>query len=169
MEIKTDQTTSFVVRFTQKIYDDDKGEPQVQWRGRISHVQGGEYKSFTDFEDVIAFIQEKLAALTLQSTLDKTAEEQEGILSKSFEIWNRMRKEGPKMVLDAIKDPKKQVAHFQEQITQVGDELSQKIELDTWRNATKADVKNVLDRIDRLTGAVNSLQNKLNQFENKLG
>lgn len=161
------QTTSFVVRFTQKIFDDEKGEPNVQWRGNISHVQGGDQKKFTDFQDAVAFIQTKLADLTLESTGDKSKEEQEGILAKSFEMWKKMATEGPKMVIEAIKDPKKQVAQFQDQIIQVQDEISHKIEFDDWRSATKSDYKHVMDALEYITLEVAKLNGKVDELSKK--
>ena len=50
MSPKKDETASFMLRFTQKIFNSESGEPQVQWRGNIRHVQGGEEKRFSDFD-----------------------------------------------------------------------------------------------------------------------
>ncbi|MFN4147866.1 MAG: hypothetical protein ACK4GN_18745, partial [Runella sp.] len=44
MATKKEETASFVLRFTQKIYNNEQGEPQIQWRGSIRHVQGGDEK-----------------------------------------------------------------------------------------------------------------------------
>ena len=52
MATKKQETASFMVRFSQKIYDDESGLSNVQWRGKISHVQGGEAKNFVDFEEL---------------------------------------------------------------------------------------------------------------------
>ncbi len=51
-----------MVRFNQIIFEED-GESKVQWRGKVSHVQGGEDKSFSDFNDAVKFIQERLAQI----------------------------------------------------------------------------------------------------------
>ena len=67
----TGETASFVIRFTQKIYQNDKGESDVQWRGNIRHVQGGDEKNFSQFNDVVTFLQEKLADLTIIAMEDK--------------------------------------------------------------------------------------------------
>jgi hypothetical protein len=158
-------TASFMLRFTQKIFEDDQGEANVQWRGKISHVQGGDEKSFSQFEEAISFIQEKLANLTLKTTADKTKEEQEGILSKSFDIWKKMAMNTPKMVMDAIKDPKSQVAQIREQIEDVGEEIGQKLEIDTWRAATKSDVKLVMDEISKLSAEVSKLNKRLDKIK----
>ena len=135
-------TASFVLRFTQKVFQDEQGEHDVQWRGKIEHVQGGEELRFANVEEALTFIQGKLRDLTIQATEDKTPEEQQGILSKSFELWRRMAKDAPKMVRETIKDPMKQVAQIQSQIQEVGDTIGQRIneridkasnDLDEWR------------------------------------
>ena len=104
MASKKDETASFVIRFTQKIFENKKGEPEVQWRGNVRHVQGGDEIRFSKFEDVTTFVQNKLAELTVQALEDKTPEEQKGILSKSFDLWKKMAFEAPKKVIDTIKD-----------------------------------------------------------------
>lgn len=167
MSKKADQTASFVVRFTQKIFQEN-GEDKVQWRGKISHVQGDEQQNFTDFHDAISFIQEKLAALTLQATEDKSPEEQDGILTKSFEIWKKMAQATPKMIFDTLKDPKKQVAHIQDQIqdqiTQVSEEISSKVEIDQWRNATKSDFKKVMESLKTMSKEIKQLNEKIDRL-----
>ena len=70
MTKKPDQTASFIVRFNQKIFEEN-GEHNVQWRGKVSHIQGGEDQNFTDFNDVLVFMQEKLADLTQKATKDE--------------------------------------------------------------------------------------------------
>ena len=41
---------SFVLRFTQDLYEDEAGEPRVRWRGHIRHVQSDADARFTDDE-----------------------------------------------------------------------------------------------------------------------
>jgi hypothetical protein len=167
MSKKVDQTASFMVRFTQKIFQEN-GEDKVQWRGKISHVQGDEQQNFTDFQDAIGFIQEKLALLTLQATEDKSPEEQDGILAKSFDIWKKMAQSAPKMIIDTLKDPKKQVAHIQDQIqdqiTQVSEEIGAKVEIDQWRNATKADFKKVMETMMIMSKEIKQLNDKIDRL-----
>ena len=153
MATKKDETASFVLRFTQKIYQNEQNEPQIQWRGNMRHVQSGEEKNFSKFDEVVQFIQGTLTDLTVQATEHKSPEEQKGILSKSFDLWKRMAIDTPKMVLESIKDPKKQAHHIQEQIQeqiqerfhQVGDAFNQKLEdvrekleVDEWRRDRKS-------------------------------
>lgn len=164
MAKNSDQTASFLVRFTQKIYKDEQGESNVQWRGKISHVQGGDQKSFVDFEKALQFIQEKLSELTISSIDDKPKEEREGLLVKSFDIWKKMAKTYPKMVIEAIKDPKAQVSQIQEQITQVGEEIGQKIEIDSWRAASKNDYKSMMAAMTAMASQIEQLNEKLDKL-----
>ena len=60
MSVKKEETASFMLRFTQKIFHSDNGEPQIQWRGNIRHVQGGDETRFSEFDEVVTFIQSKL-------------------------------------------------------------------------------------------------------------
>ena len=162
-----DQTASFMVRFTQKIYDDSEGNSQVQWRGKISHVQGGDQESFVEFTDAVSFIQSKLSDLTKKATSDRTPEEQEGILAKSLDIWKKISTTGAKMAIETIKDPRKGVAQLQEQISQVGEDISQRIEIDEWRGATKSDFRNIMESLRMMQNEIRSLHEKVDQIQKK--
>ena len=86
MTKKQEQTASFMVRFNQQIFE-EKGESSVQWRGKISHIQDGEEQRFTDFNDALSFMQQKLAELTEEATKHESSEKQETILDKSLSIY----------------------------------------------------------------------------------
>lgn len=165
MATKKDETASFVLRFTQKVFKNEAGEPQVQWRGNIRHVQGGEEKRFSEFESAVKFMQAKLADLTISAMEDKSPEEQKGILAKSFDLWKRMATEGPKMVMETLKDPKAGVEHLREEVTQavqeqreqVEDFVSSRLDPDAWKPATKADLRTLMQSITKLSNEVASL------------
>ncbi len=171
MSTKKDETASFMLRFTQKIFNNEAGEPEVQWRGNIRHVQGGDEQRFSQFDEVVSFIQSKLADLTIQAMEDKPIEEQKGILSKSFDLWKKMALEGPKMVMETIKDPKKGVAHIQDQIQdqihQVKDEITQKLEIDTWKRASKSDYNQIMQKLSDISNEVVALNNKVEKLSKK--
>ena len=164
MSEKKEETASFVLRFTQKIFESENGDPQIQWRGHIRHVQTGEETRFTDFGDANQFVQSKLSTLTIQAVEHKSMEEQEGIMAKSIGFWKKVALAAPKLVLDSIKDPKKQVAQIQEQIQdqiqQVGESLGQKLEIDDWRASSKSDFKTIVAMLEKLTAEVQSLKKK---------
>jgi hypothetical protein len=171
--MKKDETASFVLRFTQKVFNNDSGEPQVQWRGNIRHVQGGTEANFSEFDDAVQFIQGKLADLTITAMENKSPEEQKGILAKSFDLWKRMAVASPKMVMDTLKDPKAGVGQIQEQVTQavqeqvqavqegmgqVEDFVTTRIDADAWKPATKADLKMMMDAITHLSNEIKALK-----------
>lgn len=179
MPAKTAETASFVLRFTQKIFQNEQQESEVQWRGNIRHVQGGEEKRFSEFKDVVNFIQEKLTDLTIQAMEEKSPEEQKGILSKSFDLWKRMSLTYPKMVMDTIKDPKAGVEQIQEevnqqfsqvkeevnqQINQVKDTLTSRLDPDMWKPATKNDIQQMMKAIEQLSQDVHTLNSKVEKL-----
>ena len=158
------QTTSFVVRFTQNIFKNDNDESDIQWRGSISHVQSDEKVNFVEFQDALEFMRHILENTTRESIGNQPEEDQEGLVTKSIELWKKMALSGPKMVLDAIKDPKGQMAHLQDQISQVGDEISQRVELDTWRSATKSDFNKLFDLLGKLNDRIENLEGKVDNI-----
>lgn len=160
MAKKADQTASFMVRFNQIIFEED-GESKVQWRGKVSHVQGGEDKSFSDFNDAVKFIQERLAELTIEATKDKSPEQQHSLLKKSFSLWKTVAKEGPKVFMDTIKDPRKQVSNLQDQISHFGEDLMDKVPIDEWRNASRSDFNSIKEALSDLTEEIKNLNAKV--------
>ncbi|MGD8751188.1 MAG: hypothetical protein PVG14_07185 [Anaerolineales bacterium] len=93
---------SFLIRFTQDLWEDDQGEPRVQWRGRINHVQGDEEQSFTDFSEVVEFIQQHLTQLTLDSIPKDGQMDQEKTLHESFKLWERFASSYTDLMFDAM-------------------------------------------------------------------
>ena len=163
MAKKADQTASFMVRFNQIIFEEE-GEPKVQWRGKVSHVQGGEDQSFSDFNDAVKFIQERLADLTIEATKDKSPEQQDSLLKKSFSLWKTVAKEGPKVIMDTIKDPRKQVSNLQDQISHLGEDLMHKVPIDEWSYASKSDFNSIKESISALTDEMKNLNAKVDEI-----
>ncbi|MGD2158294.1 MAG: hypothetical protein PVG14_15500 [Anaerolineales bacterium] len=93
---------SFLIRFTQDLWEDEQGEPRVQWRGRINHVQGDEEQSFTDFSEVVEFIQQHLTQLTLDSIPKDGQMDQEKTLHESFKLWERFASSYTDLMFDAM-------------------------------------------------------------------
>lgn len=160
MAKQADQTASFMVRFNQIIFEEN-GESKVQWRGKVSHIQGGDDQSFSDFNDAVRFIQEKLADLTLEATKDESQEEQESLLKKSFSLWKTVTKEGSSFIMETLKDPKKQVANIQDQISEFGEDLKDKVKIDEWRNASRSDFNAIKDSISQLADEMKKLNAKV--------
>ncbi|MEL6305452.1 MAG: hypothetical protein AAFU57_13495 [Bacteroidota bacterium] len=160
MAKKAAETASFMMRFTQKIYE-EHGESKVQWRGNVSHVQGGEDLNFSDFKDAVSFIQEHLTDLTREATNDRSSEEQENILMKSFSLFKTVAATGPKILKETLKDPRKQVANLQDQLSEYGEELLEKVPLDQWRNASKSDFLSIQESLAELSQSVALLTEKV--------
>jgi len=170
--MSNNETASFMVRFTQKIFEDKTGNKDVQWRGRISHIQGGDQQAFTDFQDALTFMQDHLAEMTIKNTEHVAPEEQDNLLLKSFDMWKKIAKSAPQMVIETIKDPAKQVANIQKQINTVREEVEQRIaeplatmkEIDSWRSATKSDFKSVMEELSRVSGQMAELNKKVDKL-----
>ncbi len=170
MSKNNEQNASFMVRFNQKIFEEN-GEAKVQWRGKITHVQDGEDKRFTNFNDALVFMQKKLAEVTEHATRHESSEKQDNIIEKSFSMWKTLKDVGPKMLKDTIKDPKKQFANFQEQLQDqmftIGEEISEKVQIDQWRNASRSDFNQIQNQITELSNQVTTLSKKIDQLNTK--
>lgn len=171
MAEKKEENASFVLRLSQKIYKTENGESQIQYRGSIRHVQTGDEKRFSNFDGATAFVQSKLSDLTMKAVEDHPEEEQKGLISKSFDFWKKMASATPKLVLDSIKDPKKQVAQFQDQLQeqfhQLGDAIGQKIDIDDILGSSKSDSRKILQLLSQLTEKVEALNEKVDVLAKK--
>lgn len=167
---KQEQNASFMVRFNQQIFEEN-GEPNVQWRGKVTHVQDGDEKRFTDFNDALTFMQEKLAELTEKATKHEEQEQQENIIEKSLSMWKTIKDVGPKVIRDTIKDPKKQFSQFQEQvqdqISNISEEISEKVQIDQWRKASRSDFQKMQDQIESLSSQIQTLATKIDSINKK--
>lgn len=161
---KQEQTASFMVRFHQQIFEEN-GESKIQWRGKVTHVQDGDEKRFSDFKDALAFMQQKLNILTEEATKHQSSEEQENILQKSLSMWKTIKDVGPKVLRDTLKDPKKQFHQFQDQIqdqfTTISEEISEKVQIDQWKNASKSDFNKIQNQIAELSSEIKKLSKKI--------
>jgi gas vesicle protein len=170
MTKKQEQTASFMVRFHQQIFEEN-GEPKIQWRGKISHVQDGDEKRFSDFNDALNFMQTKLALLTEAATKHETPEKQESILDKSLSMWKTLKDVGPKVLRDTLKDPKKQFTHFQDEIQDkisvFGEEISEKVQINEWRNASRSDFNKIQNQIENLATEMKKLSTKMDAINKK--
>jgi hypothetical protein len=170
MTKKQEQTASFLVRFQQRIFEEN-GESEVQWRGKISHVQDGEEQRFSDFNDALSFMQQKLAELTEEATKHESSEEQESIIHKSLSMWKTIKDVGPKVIRNTLKDPKKQFTHLQDEIQDkiitIGEEISEKVHIDQWRNASRSDFNKIQSQIAALSAEIQKLSTKFDTIKKK--
>jgi len=170
MKKKQEQTASFMVRFNQQIFEDN-GESKIQWKGKISYVQNGDEKRFSDFNDALIFMQQKLGELTEEATKHQTSEEQESIIHKSLSMWKTIKDVGPKVFRDTLKDPKKQFTHLQDEIQgkihTIGEEISEKVHIDQWRNASRSDFNTIQKQIETLSSEIKKISTKIDSIKNK--
>jgi len=170
MTKKQEQTASFLVRFQQRIFEEN-GESEVQWRGKISHVQDGEEQRFSDFNDALSFMQQKLGELTEEATKHESSEEQESIIHKSLSMWKTIKDVGPKVIRNTLKDPKKQFTHLQyeiqDKIITIGEEISEKVHIDQWRNASRSDFNKIQSQIAALSSEIQKLSTKFDTIKKK--
>lgn len=169
MATRKEETASFMLRFTQKIFNGKDGAHEVQWRGNIRHVQSGAESKFIEVEEALAFIQSNLEELTKKAIIDKSPEEQKGILSKSFGIWKRVTSEAPKIVMETLRDPLKQAEYVQGQIQDrlgnVKDELGKKLDLDNVLGSLGRNNDKVLEKLDSLSKEIAALNKKVDQLK----
>ncbi len=170
MNKKQEQNASFMVRFNQQIFEENE-EAKIQWRGKITHVQDGDEKRFSDFNDALVFMQNKLASLTEEATKYESSEKQESILDKSLSMWKTIKDVGPKVIRDTLKDPKKQLSHLQDEIqdkiTIIGDEISEKVQINEWRNASRSDFNKIQNQIESLSTEIKKLSKKMDTLNKK--
>ena len=116
-------------------------------------------------------MQEKLANLTSEATKDQSSEEQDSILQKSLSMWKTMKTVAPQMIKETIKDPKKQISNIQDQlqdqISTLGEEIGEKVQIDQWRNASRSDFKKVQDSLSQLTREIKRLNSKVEALSKK--
>ena len=168
MTKKQEQNASFMVRFQQRIFEEN-GDSKIQWRGKITHVQDGAEKRFSDFNDALTFMQHKLGELTEEATKHESSEKQESILDKSLSMWKTIKDVGPKVIRDTIKDPKKQLSHLQDEIqdkiNNFGEEISEKVHINEWRNASRSDFNKIQNQIETLASAIEKLSQKVDTIK----
>lgn len=168
MSKKQEQTASFMVRFNQRIFEEN-GEQKVQWRGKISHIQDGDEKRFSDFNHALTFMQEKLSELTEEATKHQSTEVQENIVQKSLSMWKTIKDLGPKVIRDTLKDPKKQFSHLQDEIqdkiNSFSGEIGEKVQIDEWRNASRSDFNKIQNQIANLSEDLQVLAKKIDAIK----
>lgn len=179
MANKKEETASFVLRLSQKIFDSEEGDAHIQWRGNIRHIQTGDETRFTTFEEAQTFVQQRLTTLTMKAIEDKPEDEQKGIIYKSLDFWKKMANATPKIVLDSIKDPKKQAAYIQEQVQeqihQFSDAIGQKfeetigskIELDNIFHSSKSELKDIVSILHQMSQKIDSLTEQVDALSAK--
>jgi len=170
------ETASFLLRFTPKVFENEQGEADIQWRGTIKHVQDGEEKRFSDFEKAVDFMNEKLSDLTIEAVNTKSQEEEEddeGVISKGLNLWKQLARDAPKNMVDSFLNPKKGVENIQNQINQVGELINTKRSdtkklTEELRFASKADFKELLELYQQMSKDISKLAERVEEMNDKL-
>ena len=108
---------SFVLRFTQDIFADPSGDPRVQWRGHIRHVQSDEEFHFTELAEALHFLRKSLTQLTLDSSPQDDKPRQEKIMRESFKFWDDFAKSYSEMLVQAVEQTVKQTEALNKQMS----------------------------------------------------
>jgi hypothetical protein len=151
---------SFVVRFTQERWRDAQGEPHLQWRGHIRHVQGDEERSFTDAAEVIAFIQKHLTELTLNAIPGGSPMDQEKMMRESFKLWEQFAATYNSMMFEAMEKTIQQSEALKAQM----DEAVER-SLKAWKMPGQADQSQVVEALTKLSEQVAALTAKVEGLE----
>jgi hypothetical protein len=112
------EIASFVLRFTQDLWQDPHGEPRVEWRGQVRRVQDGEEIRFKDLSDAMSFIQESLLKLTMQCVPKDDKAYQEKAMQESLKFWEKFATGYTNMIVEAVQQSMKQSEAFQKQISE---------------------------------------------------
>lgn len=160
---KPHNIASFVLRFTQELWQDAQDQPHVRWRGHIRHVQGNEEERFTDFADAVTFMQQYLTRLTMDTLAGAEDMTQEKVFAESFKLWDQFASSYAKMMAQAMEQSLRQSEVFREQV----DEASKKV-LDAWRLPFQGDRSDLIKIIDQLQNQVQTLADKVESLEKQL-
>ncbi|MBI1882551.1 MAG: hypothetical protein HYR94_30625 [Chloroflexi bacterium] len=154
---------SFVLRFTQELWRDDNGEPHVQWRGHIRHVQGDEEDRFTDFAEAVSFIQRYLTQLTLEALAGGQSMSQEKVLRESFKVWEQFASSYADLMFEAMQRTVKQSEAFRDQLDQATERA-----LKVWHLPTQPNQGQLVEEIRLLQAQVQALTTKVENLEKTL-
>ncbi len=153
---KTHNIASFVLRFTQDLWQDMQGEPHVRWRGQIRHVQGDEEDRFTDFAEAVTFMQRYLTQLTMDTLSGDESMSQEKVFQESFKLWEQFASSYSDMMFQAMEQTIKQSEAFQEQTVK------------TWQLPIQPNQDQISEAFDKLQDQIKTLTNRVELLEKEL-
>ena len=166
MSVEHTGIASFVMRFAQHIWE-DQGEPHVQWRGKIRHVQGDEEIVFTDLTEALQFIQNHLTQLTINATSGKSPAERDKFLQESFKLWEHFAVTYSNMMFDAMERTFKQSEAARMQMGAAFEKAFQAWQLPQGERKPNTEDE-IIEVIDQLGGQVKALEEKVVMLEEKL-
>jgi hypothetical protein len=154
---------SFVLRLTQDFWRDTLGEPHVQWRGHIRHVQGDAETAFADFSEAVTFIQQHLAKITANALPGGSPMEQDKLMRESFKLWQQFAATYNDMMFAAMENALKQSDAIKQQM----DEAVAK-SLKAWNLPEQADQGQLAAALQSLQAQVQALAEKVERLEQSL-
>jgi hypothetical protein len=160
---KSHNVASFVLRFTQEMWQDTQGEPHVRWRGHIRHVQGDEEERFTDFAEAVTFIQRYLTELTADSFAGDEGASQEKVFNESFTLWEQFASSYSNMMFQAMEQTVKQSETVKEQL----DEATKQA-LSAWQLPGHPDQKKILEALNSIQAQMQTLTDRIEKLEKNL-
>ncbi len=160
---KPHNIASFLLRFTQELWQDTHGEPHVRWRGHIRHVQGNGEERFTDFADAVSFMQRYLTQLTIDTLSGAEELSQEKIFEESFKMWEQFASSYAKMMSQAMEQSVRQSEAFREQMDEAGKRV-----MDAWRLPFHAGEPDPTETLQQLQAQVEALSQKVETLEQQL-
>ena len=151
---------SFLIRFTQDLWRNQEGEPELQLRGRIRHVQGDQEIPFTDFSEAVQFIQEHLAQLTLEALPGGSEMEQEKALKDGFKIWEDFASSYSTMMFEAMERTIDQSEAIKRQMDKAVEES-----LKTWQPQAASSEDQIAAALAELSDQVAALVGRIEKLE----
>lgn len=110
--------SSFVLRFTQDLWQDLNGEPHIEWRGHIQRVQDGAEIHFTDLITALCFIQKSLLQLTSNAVCNEVTIDGDRALQESLRFWEKFATSDAHKLAEAIQLSMPQTGGFQAPLSQ---------------------------------------------------
>lgn len=154
---------SFILRFTQDLWQTAGGEPSLQWRGTIRHVQGEEETAFTEFAEAVGFMQEHLTRLTMDALPGDTKQERDRALNEGLKLWEQFTASYTGLVFDALEHTLDQSEALRRRMEEavrkmLRENLSPEAQpaaddLSTTLARLNAQIEELTDKVERLEGA----------------
>ena len=160
---KSHNIASFVLRFTQELWQDTHGEPHVRWRGHIRHVQGDQEERFTDFAEAVTFIQRYLTELTVDSLAGDESVSQEKVFKENFKLWEQFASSYSNMMFQAMEQTVKQSETIKEHMDEAAKQA-----LSAWQLPGQPNQEKILEALISLQAQIQTLTNRLEQLEESI-
>ena len=161
---KPHNIASFVLRFTQELWQDIQGEPHIRWRGHIRHVQSDEENRFTDFAEAVTFIQRYLTELTLAALSDKNMS-QPKVFRESFKLWEQFAASYTDIMVKAMERTLEQSETFNKQMSEATEKTFNTWPIPMPSDQEQAGQKKVLEALSDLQAHIKTLTDRVEALE----